>query len=453
MVVLPKAWSSTGQPVARCIEWPTDHHELIVAVHEGDTCTVLGDERRVRLLEAAVRDSVWRAGDGPRGALLEPGLPVGGSIGSADATLTGPLLDLAARLGQLRVASEAATTPASAPLLRPLLYLEFTREVESQLQHVRRDYQPVSEVLGVIRGRVNARSLALAIRTGAPRLECDYEDFTHRTPLMIVIASALDVVVRDHRVPVALSNSHEISSIQQRAVRLRRNIDDVESAERRSALAIGRGLRLHRGLSRWRRSLDLALAVLAMTEQLPTASQGRHLTIELRTQTDVMWQTIVGHALAIASEGGAIARHSTDQVPAAWLPVGASPGAERSEPDFLVSTSSGRFWCLDAKYKVLDPRTPPAEADRYQIFAYTHLSGATPGVLSEVTHAGLVYPWPSDASPPLEPTEYRRGGSGGQVPLHIERLPFVRPIAISSREDWQAYLRGIADRLLELLTG
>jgi 5-methylcytosine-specific restriction endonuclease McrBC regulatory subunit McrC len=369
------------------------------------------------------------------------------------------MIDFGARLGRLHLTSEAVHgNAASAALLRPLLYLTFIGEVEQQLKHIRRDYEPVTETLGVIRGRIDSRSLAVAIASQVPRVRCNYEDFTHRTPLMRVLASATEVIVWDRFVPArAYSDSGEIARIGDRAIRIRRELEDVDVLERRMALDVGRRLRLNRASARWQTALDLALAILAATEFLPPGAAGRQRTIEIRLNTNDMWESVLRQALQSAAKTGPIVLHTrVDQhVPAAWIPVGGAPGARAANPDYLVTTKTPeRLWCLDAKYKILDHRSPPSDDDRYQMYAYTHLSTAPGSPVPFVTHSGLLYPSPADITPPVAKVRYDRGGDRvPTIPLYVKRLSFPKPSDVRSDTNWRVYLAETSGQLVAFLTG
>ena len=458
IIVLPKAWANQGKSAARAVHWSGDEAQLTLALHEGDVCTVQADTERVALIESCVRHSIWRAGESPeRGPLLEPAVATAPATSDeADVGLLGPLLDFAARLGQLQPLSEAVHgNAASAALLRPLLYLTFLSEVEQQLKHIRRDYEPASETLGVLRGRVDSRSLALALASRVPRVHCHYEDFTHRTPLMRVLTTASEVVTWDRSIPSAYSDSFEISRIGDRAIRIRRELDDVDILERRIAVDVGRRLRLNRASVRWQTALDLALAILAATEYLPPGEAGRQRTIEIRLNTDDMWQSVLLQALRLAAKTGLVTLHSIDRhTDAAWIPNGAAPGAKTADPDYLVSTPAPeRLWCLDAKYKILDEKSPPSDDDRYQMFAYTHLATASSSPTPFVSHAALLYPSAVPSTPPIDRVRYDRGGAGvPSIPLFVERLPFPKPSDLRSDTNWHGYVGQMSNHLIDFLS-
>jgi hypothetical protein len=206
-------------------------------------------------------------------------------------------------------------------------------------------------------------------------------------------------------------------------------------------------------MERWRRSLDLALDVLALVERAPGGTSGRQLTAEVRLPTDVMWQSVLQHALDLAAAAGQIVVHSVADVPPAWIPTGQAPGGDNAVPDYLVSSPSlVQLWCLDAKYKVLDLDKAPSSEDRYQAFAYTHLARVGAG-LREVTNAGLLYAWPPTAPLPPNAPEYRRGGATPSIPLTILRIPFPAPSEAMDESAWRTYMQRTADTLNLVLTG
>jgi 5-methylcytosine-specific restriction endonuclease McrBC regulatory subunit McrC len=461
IAVLPKAWAGRDHSV-RSVRWEQQQAELRVVLHEGDTCVIeLSSERRALVEEALLQSRNSEHSQDPEGS---GGLLIPTAARSTDSIApplpespVGALLDLARRLGQLSISkSDLGAMASHQDELRVLLHLRFAEEVELQLRRVRRAYVEAEGDLGVIRGRISSRSLVATLALGEPRVHCTFDEFTHRTPLLEVIATALDVAARGVP-PGLLATRNLIQDSIDRSVRIRRELADVPSRTRRDAVTIGHRLRLDRLSEHWSQALELAIAVLTQVELLPDPSgEQRVRGFELKISTARLWEETLGaalHAMSGTDRSVSIAHVDTTLAPSPWRPDPGSPGARYSRPDFLLRIGAhpnDRVWCLDAKYKLLAKSAAPDRSDQYQIFAYSHLVQISGPGNQEVSDAALLYAGSVD-EPARVLASYKRERSSKRVPLVVVRLPFPTASIVGNDALWNDYLAKLGSDLLDVV--
>lgn len=442
VAVLPKVWAS--RPAESTCRW--DGPSLLIVGHELDTVRVDGPAAKLAVLEGLVRHSAEGAERNDRSPLVEQVVarpPTESPPGERGGTVV-DLLHLKARLG-LGTAGAAPDRrllgrASSAWLLRPLVHLDFTAEVEGLIGTLRRGYRPVREELTTIRGRVDSRSLVRFRRTGVPRLWCSFDEFSRETPLARALATALDLVAAGN-VRGGLADDGLLRRVPGRALALRRALADVRSFGRREALQVLDALRLDRLSRPWERARDLARLVLRGHGYDPSASASTFPAFEVDVPTADVWEGIVERA---AKRGLGPRRVGAQRsCPPPWA-GGTSVGMR---PDLLLDVD-GTTWCVDAKYKTPPGRRGPAGADLHQIFAYSHLASFRG---RPIERCALVYP---TASPTLRRVDgYDRNPptDGVRPTLDTLALPFPRPDDVATAGGWRRYLRSTSDQLLAAL--
>jgi len=435
IAVLPKLWRETvprDQVSAWTVEW--DQDALTATVHEGDVLTVRisgeHSERKAALLESLAVEC--RNDDDAEQVLFAPApidrLPRAAPVAAFDAAAIDlmQLADLAGIDPTEAIAGDFDASLTELDWLLPFLHRRFVHNVADAMRHARRGYTERRESLDTLRGRPRGESLALAIATGVPVVECEFEEFEFATPLLRAIASALEAVARAS-LPTMFRHSDSLRGIaaesSSMAIGLRNRIAEVPALSAHDATRVARSLRVHRLERAWEPALRLIEPILLRAapapssttdspiraESLSAAEGGRYLRVELPTWK--VWQALL---TAAARSLGTL------------RPSGAHPPWDKLQNDLAPDIDllwNGRRAVIDAKYKHFDRGL--SVSDAYQMFAYSHLVRGHP----PSRHLFLMYPDPAGE---IRARGYRRMPQ--YLPGDQPRLGLV-PLRWPSRSD------------------
>ena len=442
VAVLPKPWSETGQSVYEYVHVPgstthvTTFETGVVAINSSvnalgslamslaDISAVNSDLLTIGDASAHLVDTVSTLGD-PFGHLVD--------------------LMLLAERGSLTdrpLNFEGTFVPS---LLRLLAHERLLRTVEDLIFRARPRYVEQTELLGIPRGRLDAKSLLLSINTGFPQVESTFDELSTDTPILQIVASALRVVASD-RLPPKISELRP--RLQSRAIQLLRHLSTVTLIDRERALLLAEAIWVGPFDQIWKPAIDAAVPVLQEWAVSPEGGSENTEAVAMQISTEKFWEQCLELALrsafglvAVSSDGNA---GNGVSVPAPWDMARASsdpPSEPRtgSFPDFMFRARH-RTIVADAKYK-LGIGSAPGSSDGYQLFAYSHLATLN-GTSSDL--AVLLYP--ARQGEPNRHTELKRLRDFS-YPLWLVRLPFPRTSDIRNQQRWNLYIANLANQL------
>lgn len=460
MAVLPKAWRPRSVARNRTIQWSGEESHLEVSCFEGDTIKVefmpydskskQKDELLLDLLSKIKREAQETDGiqtDSTEEDLENKTTPLisfgkqfhlaevaDSSLDSrldSDAEMLDGLFHILVRFGD-REHSNTLENFASSPFFQPLLHRQFVDEVESNLKHIRLGYVQKREQLTMIRGRL----VETSILPHSIQVECIFDEFSQETPLLMLIATALDLVAMKWGVgstplfeEVSKTNQHSAQS-------LRKYMHSVPSA---SPIAIHQRMKsvvLPRSDQPWKRAVKLALDIIEQKGTNLKMHDGKTDTMIYEKSSSHIWEKLVAAPLEylghdVSTEG---------RTPSAWVGLG-----NKRRLDLVVDQRI----IIDGKYK-----SPPRKlsaitmADRDQMFAYSYLQTAKPEKIV------LAYPKyeldeerPHDVSLVGKPAQ--RGGSDGNCELIAVLIPFPTPATLSALHQWNKWKASVGADLQE----
>lgn len=442
VVAYPKFWQVA--PTSRKVIWPDGMNHLAIAAGELDIIELEARADRLLLLDRPVQ----RVG-GIAESLV---VPVNGRRNTLEERSSTPNVDpLSALLGveslmrrvgsggMLPVDSGLVAPHFREPLLRPLLYSYFIKEVEAVVRRARREYVWAEEVLPVLLGRPDPSSLLVNAATGWPRVRCRFQDFTRATPTLMSICAALELIADDG--VVGSAGAVLVGDVRDEAIRLRRLLADVPSMNRTLAARAAVDARRIGGAWEWGRALEFAAGVLWPDAGLNLGEDDR--AVEIAIDSSRVWELVL---LAIFRSAGleVFDLNSSAVTPFSvgrpWIGLGVQP----PRPDLLVGTGDA-WYVLDAKYKAV--AGTPAIDDLYQMFAYSHLGSLN--LQGAVAGFGLVYPTRGPLTR-CDPVTHPRSPDGDvELAIYRYRYPTIR----ECRRDWVKYVNEQATSArLDLLT-
>jgi len=443
IIVLPKVWRSSKSPVQHPLEWDGTYDDTIL-VHELDVVRVIGPREAV----ADIALGVGALDDDVEAPLLtvrsRPKKPLKESSGSGN---TAHDAELAALLDLLKITERAAALyrPSAQSAKQPhsdelvLTADAFLTEVETRLGSARPRYRQRDEVLSAVRGRVDDRSMARAALEGSPYVLCHFDDLSMDTALLRVIltaakiAAALQIRAPLDRLPLRIND---------RGVRIARQLSTVTPISPSAALRLGRGIRLSRLESAWQKALDRAVELLSREAALPAGAGDVDAGFVLRVDTNKLWEDLVfGLLNSVATNAQKNNDNSLAEGVAVQEPWTLESKVPRDRyPDFLANFDRATL-VVDAKYK---SATSLSSTDADQLFAYSHLSSLR-GI--PVTHLALIYPSVGLGSP----KSFRLRAPAADMSLAPIQVDFPQPGAARTSHAWRRYQETASQQLQEWL--
>lgn len=204
-------------------------------------------------------------------------------------------------------------------LLRLLAHERLLRTVEDLIFRARPRYVEQTELLGISRGRLDAKSLLLSINTGFPQVESTFDELSTDTPILQIVASALRVVASD-RLPPKISELRP--RLQSRAIQLLRHLSTVTLIERERALLLAEAIWVGPFDQIWKPAIDAAVPVLQEWAVSPEGGPENTEAVAMQISTEKFWEQCLELALrsafglvAVSSDGNA---GDGVSVPAPW---------------------------------------------------------------------------------------------------------------------------------------
>lgn len=263
-------------------------------------------------------------------------------------------------------------------LLLPLIHADFLRCVQSAISHTRRGYFETTADCDTIRGRPMGLSLARAAEGISRYVECTFDDFDYATPLLRVIATCLDEVVRFNQVAAGSPLSTLARINADNAVKLRRRFPTVPRLAPSVAVRLSTQITPSRNEQAWSEALQLAPTLLARKgvheshADNPTrlsagnagsSDQDGGYLYRFTLRTAKIWEQLLldaARTLGLARAQAAL--------PSPWEGLGGELCADIQ----LVLQDQTRL-LIDAKYKTDASDGIPGD-DLLQMFAYSHLT-------------------------------------------------------------------------------
>lgn len=377
------------------------------------------------------------------------------------------------------------------PALRLLVAALYVGELRQHIQWLRRGYVRHSEVLGRVRGRVDAVSAARSEASGLPKVRCIYQRFTESTPHFRAFRTALDHACSLDLPSFPLAHHSreaakrgERDTAQWLAMHLRNQLADLEPLPLGKAIDVVTRLPLPAHLrGRWQDTLALARALL--TSAGPAATESDLPNPELSLPAATLYELWCGYCLGKAD--WKVTHVQTIVAP--WL----LPYTKNRRADIVASrpgSEGTRRLLIDCKFKLLrntykakrsgpaSYRQPPVD-DVNQVFAYWSLlnrteqerascnaalfyvpgdgtsgTGRTP-ILGD-TATNKVTLWGDKASPPRNQSPQGfafQGGENNDPPrLHVLRVPFPGVEHLASLADFSGFAEDVGSQLLSQLS-
>jgi hypothetical protein len=442
VTVLPKPWAAKP---GRSLEAPphpegTSSH---VTLHEGDVVVLTSSQTVVGALAQGLMDIADQKG---RQDLLAR-VPVprySEPLPQSDGRPFDSVVALMLLASRQRSALDDAGFKGVAveSLLRLVEQQLFVYEVRRVIDRARPGYVERVERLTSPRGAASGSSLALALITGMPEVECRYDEQSTDTQVLQIVLAGLRCVATD-RVPAALSGV--AAGIQSQAVALARRLDSVSVLDRERALLTARRLVLHNLERPWAGAVDGAVRVLSRSSVVPLdGDDNTDKAVAIHLYMEKWWEECLEGALRAIADSGRV--HPQHPVEAPWLPT---TGAKRNA-DFVFALA-GRHLLADAKYKV-DPISLGAD-DGYQLFSYSHMA-IVPGT-ELPTDAGAVF-YPTRAKAGEQAQAHTRGvlarATGPAYELRLLGLPFPTADQVATDGAWRRYLVELGQGIRRELT-
>jgi len=461
LAVLPKAWrpQSVGN---RTIQWSTEEPYLNISCYEGDTIKIefISDDNKSNHKDELLLDLLSKIrhesqqADGIQedlaGEDLEnkptPLISFGRQFQSdradksslhfrsdSDAEMLDGLFHLLVRFGD-REHSNTLENFASSPFFQPLLHRQFLDEVESNLKHIRLGYVQKREQLSMIRGRL----VETSILPHSIQVECIFDEFSQETPLLMLIATALDLVAMKWGVGSTPLFELVTKTNQQSAQSLRKYMHSVPSA---SPIAIHQRMKsivLAKSDQPWKRAVKLALDIIEQKGTNLNVRDGKTNPMIYQKSSSHIWEKLVAAPLEylghhVSTEG---------RTPSAWVGLG-----NQRRLDLVIDDAV----LIDGKYKSSPSRLSNITmADRDQMFAYSFLQSPRPEKIV------LAYPKyelnterPHDVT--LVDRPVRRGGADGNCELVAVLIPFPTPATLRAPHEWNEWRASVGADLQECI--
>jgi hypothetical protein len=335
---------------------------------------------------------------------------------------------------------------AAESLLRLVEQQLFVDEVRRVVDRARPGYLERVDHLSSPRGALSGTSLALALLTGRPEVECRFDEQSTDTTVLRIVLAGLRAVATD-RVPPVLARI--AAPIRSQAVGLARRLDSVTVLDSERALLAARRLVLHSLEQQWAGALGGAVQVLSRRSVVPMdgdADTDRAVAIHLYMEK--WWEECLLAALRSIADPGSV--HEQVPVRAPWVPPGAEALPDPSRRADFIFGLDGRPMLADAKYKVDETSLGASDGD--QMFAYSH-TATVPGS-SQLTCSGAVF-YPQRGDVPRQSRAFTRDllvrTTDPRYELRLLDLPFPSPTDVGTDAAWRGYLVSLADGIRQEL--
>lgn len=313
-------------------------------------------------------------------------------------------------------------------------------EVRRVIDRARPSYVERVGHLSSPRGALSGTSLALALLTGKPEIECRFDEQSTDTLVLRIVLAGLRAVATD-RVPAVLA--HIAAPIRSQAVGLARRLDSVTVLDRERALLAARSLVLHSLERPWAGAVAGAVQVLSRTSVVPLAGDAvSDRSIAIHLYMEKWWEQCLLDALRVITCPGTL--HEQVPVPAPWVAPGTESLPEPSrKADFFFSLD-GRRILADAKYKVDVLSLGASDGD--QMFAYSH-TATVPGT-SHLSDAGAIFY--AQRTGGLRRSRARTRDvlvrtTDPRYELRLLDLPFPSPTDVGTDAAWRGYIGSLAE--------
>ena len=446
VTVLPKPWaSSPGRHllIPEHVPGTTSH----VTLFETDSAEMPSTQTALTALTQAILAISGQDGRQDLLALVPimgGGVPMPKYDGRAFDSVVS--LMLLARRQKSALDDEGYRGAAVESLLRLVEQQIFVDEVRRVIDRARPGYLERVDHLSSPRGALSGTSLALALLTGKPEVECRFDEQSTDTPVLRIVLAGLRTVATD-RVPQVLARI--AAPVQSQAVTLARRLESVTVLDRERALLAARRLVLHSLERPWAGAVEGAVQVLSRTSVVPIegdAETDRAVAIHLYMEK--WWEQCLLGALRSIADPGSL--HEQVSVRAPWVPPGTEALPDPSRKADFIFDLDGRHLLADAKYKV--DATSLGASDGDQMFAYSH-TATVPGS-SRLTDSGAVF-YPKRGDAPGQAQARTRAvlirTTDPRYELRLLDLPFPSPTHVTTEEAWRGYLVSLAEGIRQEL--
>ena len=331
---------------------------------------------------------------------------------------------------------------AAESLLRVVEQQLFVAEVRRVIGRARPGYLERVDRLANPRGALSGTSLALALLTGTPEVECRFDEQTTDTPVLRIVLAGLRAVATDHA-PTALARL--AVPVRSEAVALARRLNSVTVLERERALLAARQLALHKLERPWVRAVEQAVLVLSRTSVVPMEGYAEtERAVAIHLSMEKWWeQCLLGAIQHVADPG---TTHPQAPVGLPWAPASGTSKPKVRSADFIF-VLGGRCFLADAKYKIDETALGASDGD--QMFAYSH-TAALPGT-DVLTDAGAVL-YAQSVRGKVRTREVLIRTTEPRYELQLLDLPFPSPTDVETDASWRVYLETLAEHIRGDLT-
>ena len=314
VTVLPKPWGpSHGRHllIPQHVPGKTSH----ITLFETDSAEVQSTPTAIRALTQAILEISGQQGRQDLLQLIRApggGIPTPSSEGGAFDSVVSLML-LAKR--QKAALGDGFRGAAAESLLRLVEQHLFVDEVRRVVDRARPGYLERVDHLSSPRGALSGTSLALALLTGRPEVECRFDEQSTDTTVLRIVLAGLRAVATD-RVPPVLARI--AAPIRSQAVGLARRLDSVTVLDSERALLAARRLVLHSLERPWAGALEGAVQVLSRRSVVPLdgdADTDRSVAIHLYMEK--WWEQCLLGALRSIADPGSL--HEQVPVRAPWV--------------------------------------------------------------------------------------------------------------------------------------
>ncbi|WP_197519482.1 McrC family protein [Mycobacterium sp. E2327] len=307
---------------------------------------------------------------------------VGGSLGVLRMLQHSAGVELIARLPTARTLASHSTD------LLDIITLFLAEESKWLIRDgLLRDYRPVDDNLGVLRGRVRLRDQYLRRFGQLQPLECSFDEYDADIPENQLIAAALRVACR------------RVRDVEVRAAALRQagTIGEICDPPTTDATWYERNLSYGRRNDRYRGAHELSKLILSglAFEDLYDTSGAAVAAFML--DMNVLFERFVTRLVRDALRCTGLAVSAQRRVRAVIRDDESGRTYNEIRPDLLIEDpNANQRVPVDVKYKLYADRKL-ASGDVYQLFLYAYVHGTD--VASR--RAGLIYPATADARGPV----------------------------------------------------
>ena len=293
--------------------------------------------------------------------------------------------------------------PADGNDLFDLVVMLLTEETKALVRDgLIRDYHPVDDSLGVLRGRLRVREQFLRRYGQFHRVECSFDEFDGDVPENQLLAAALHAAAPRANDEIVRSGARSFAGLMNGICEVRSQHADWYT----------RNIYYGRRNDRYKSAHTLAKLVL---EGLALDDHGDNSALNptsFMVDMNAIFEKFVTRLVVNALVGTSLGVRAQKSIHAVILEEETGDTYSAIRPDLVIEDiATGRTVPIDVKYKLYDAANKISSADIYQSFIYAYSVCTHP----DDPRAGLIYPSTAPISGPV----LRIKPSAGAKPARI----------------------------------